>query len=101
MGDDDGLRDRLTNSDNTGKVKLNPADLSTLELSNSTVFKYRLNFCFAFMVDQMRCLIRKRKRRVKIYEKGKDGVTEHLDIVNLVKTSLDFKILKKLYLLPR
>lgn len=52
------------------------------------------------MADQMRCCV-KSNRRVKIYEKGKDGITEHLDIVNLVKTSLDFKILKNLYLLPR
>lgn len=99
IDDDEALRNRLV-SENQAGFKLNPPDLSTLEISNSSVRKYNLDFCLSLMADQMKCLV-KRNRRVKIYEKGKDAVTEHLDIVNLVKTSLDFKILKKLYLLPR
>lgn len=38
---------------------------------------------------------------VKLYHEGKESVEKRLDIVKLVKTSIDLDALKKLYLLPR
>lgn len=41
------------------------------------------------------------RHSIKHYNDGKESIEKRLDIVKLVKTSVDLDVLKKLYLLPR
>ena len=91
------LAERLQNTfDN---ITLQRSDLLKLSYVYSMMKHFSVSFCTAVIADNCAFYCR-RKRSVKIYQAGKEKIVKKIDIVRLVRNSLDLELLKKLYLLP-
>ena len=51
--------------------------------------------------ENCRCCVGRSSIKKYGYPEGKESIEKRLDIVKIVKTSVDLDVLKKLYLLPR
>ena len=64
----------------------------------SNLKNYSIGFCKAFIAENFGDCMRRRKGAIKLYTQGLDQLDNNLDIVNLIRTSIEFKILKNLLL---
>ena len=79
-------------------VKLSERDLGVIRETRFNLRNYSIGFCKAFIAENFDCCMRRRKGAFKLYTQGLDQLDNNLDIVNLIRTSLEFKILKNLLL---
>ena len=60
--------------------------------------KYSVSTCAAFVADNLSCCLRKKDRAIKLYTSGQEQIDKRLDVVKLIRTTLEFEILKNLLL---
>ena len=82
------------------KIKLQQADMPTFSSTYYGLKSFTVGICLALASDNC-CCATKRDRSIKLYRNGQEQIDKRLDIVKLIRTSLDVELLKKLYLLPR
>ena len=80
------------------KISLMPIDLFAFSTTFWGLRRFSVGFCSAFCADNLCCC--RKSRSIKIYQRGQEQMDKRLDIVKLIRTSLDVDLLKKLYLLP-
>ena len=76
-----------------------PADLLTFSSTFWNLRSFSVGSCEALSADRFICCSR-RSHSIKLYLKGKAQVEKRLDIVKLIKMSLDVELLKKHFFLP-
>ena len=63
--------------------------------------KFQISMCQAILADKFGCLSCCRSDETKRYLAGQEQIDRRLDVVKLMRTSMDLEIMRKLYLLPR
>lgn len=92
-----GLVRRIRNS--MERLTLNHTDLATLKSSLVSLKQFNLSYFSAILAQNLSCCLK--RRSVKHYIEGKEAFEKRINIVKLIKNSIDLEVLKKLYLLPR
>ena len=94
---DSSLIDRLNNPNH--KMDLSQNDLDSIQRNFNSLSRFNISRAEAVLSSFFGCLCSNRTAQ-KLYLKGKQKIDERLDVVKLVKTSLDFDILRKMQLTP-
>ena len=94
---DRNLIDRLNNPNH--KMELSQNDLDSMQRNFNSLSRFNISRGEAVLSSFFGCLCSNRRAQ-KLYLKGKQKIDERLDVVKLVKTSLDFDILRKMQLTP-
>ena len=94
---DRNLIDRLNNPNH--KMDLSQNDLDSIQRAFNSLPRLKISKGEAVLSSFFGCLCSNRRAQ-KLYLKGKQRIDDRLDVVKLVKTSLDFDILRKMQLTP-
>ena len=81
------------------KITLDPSDLPTFSSAFSKIKRFSVSLFTALIADNCGCC--RSDRSIKVYRSGQEQIDKRLDIVKLIRLSMDIELLKKLYLLPR
>ena len=78
---------------------MNQIDLDSIKSAFNSLGRYKVGLCTAWTSHccGLLCCGRRHKRFVR----GKEKIDERLDVVKLVKTSIDFEVLRKLQMTPK
>ena len=80
------------------EAKISEKDKRSLKEMFTGLKQYSISNCKAIIADKLSCCMRKKDRSIKLYQRGQDQIDKRLDIVKLIRTSLELQILKGILL---